>query len=74
MANRFIKGLIKDTSPMDQPQGSWRHSKNMVINTIKGGISNEKGLALKTTLDLNVNHLLMSNLIVVRPERKLYSR
>ena len=28
---RFIKGLFKDTSPMDQPAGSWRYARNMVL-------------------------------------------
>lgn len=58
MANRYIKGLNKDTSPIDQIEGTWRHAKNSVINAIKGGISNEKGFSYNETdhkLNLNVN-------------------
>lgn len=40
---RFIKGLFKDTGNIDQPEGSWRHAKNMIINDKKGSISNEGG-------------------------------
>ena len=40
---RFIKGLFKDTAPIDQPEGTWRYAKNAIINEIKGAISNEGG-------------------------------
>ena len=29
---RFIKGLFKDTAHIDQPDGTWRYAKNMIIN------------------------------------------
>ena len=40
---RFIKGLFKDTGHIDQPEGSWRHARNMVINSTDGAVSNEGG-------------------------------
>ena len=40
---RFIKGLFKDTANSDQPEGSWRHATNMVVNETEGAISNEGG-------------------------------
>ena len=58
MANRYIKGLNKDTAPVDQIDGSWRHAKNVVMNPIKGGISNEKGFTFNEEdhkLNLNYN-------------------
>ena len=44
---RFIKGLFKDTGHIDQPEGTWRHARNMVLNEKDGAITNECG----TTLD-----------------------
>tara|TARA_R110000765_G_scaffold327719_1_gene418793 strand:- start:1632 stop:7790 length:6159 start_codon:yes stop_codon:yes gene_type:complete len=43
---RFIKGLFKDTSPIDQPEGSWRFARNMVLNETDGAVSNEGGTEL----------------------------
>ena len=43
---RYIKGLFKDTSHLDQPEGTWRYAKNMVINEKMGSISNEEGTSL----------------------------
>ena len=43
---RFIKGLFKDTGHIDQPEGSWRHAKNMVINKTDGAVTNEGGTEL----------------------------
>jgi hypothetical protein len=40
---RFIKGLFKDTGHIDQPEGSWRHARNMIINATDGAVSNEGG-------------------------------
>ena len=40
---RLIGGLFKDTSHVDQPSGSYRHAKNMTINTIYGANSVEFG-------------------------------
>jgi hypothetical protein len=41
---RLIGGLFKDTSHVDQPQGSYRHAKNMTINTVYGANSVEFGI------------------------------
>ena len=40
---KFIKGLFKDTGLVDQPEGSWRHSKNILMNKVEGAICNESG-------------------------------
>ena len=39
----FDKGLNKDTHPRLQPEGSWRHMNNGVINRQTGRIENEQG-------------------------------
>ena len=33
---RFLKGLFKDMSHIDQPEGTWRYAKNAIINEKKG--------------------------------------
>ena len=43
---RFIKGLFKDTAPLDQPEGSWRYARNMLLNKTDGALSNEGGTEL----------------------------
>ena len=52
--NRYIKGLFKDTAHIDQPKGSWRYAKNMVMNEKMGAISNEGGTSLNTYLGSTV--------------------
>tara|TARA_R110000822_G_scaffold183760_2_gene323138 strand:- start:26462 stop:31966 length:5505 start_codon:yes stop_codon:yes gene_type:complete len=52
---RFIKGLFKDTGHIDQPEGSWRHARNMVINATDGAVSNEGGTQLLGHLGENPN-------------------
>ena len=39
---RYLKGLFKDTGHLDQPEGTWRHARNMVIGSLEGTINNEK--------------------------------
>ena len=41
---RFVRGLFKDTSPIDQPMGSYRYAKNAIIADTTGAISNEPGI------------------------------
>jgi len=43
MGQKYIKGMFKDTAEVDQPQGSYRHAKNMLFNRIKGAMTNEPG-------------------------------
>ena len=50
---RFIKGLFKDTAYGDQPEGSWRHANNMLLNETEGAISNEGGIELSGHLGTN---------------------
>lgn len=38
---RFIKGLFKDTAHLDQPEATWRHARNMLLNSTDGAVSNE---------------------------------
>ena len=40
---RFIKGLFKDTAPIDQIEGSWRYARNALFNETDGAVSNEGG-------------------------------
>jgi hypothetical protein len=50
---RFVKGLFKDTGHIDQPEGSWRHARNMVINSTDGAVSNEAGNFMRGHLGSN---------------------
>ena len=50
---RLIKGLFKDTSHIDQPEGSWRYAKNAIFNDKKGSVSNEGGTSLAGHLGTN---------------------
>jgi hypothetical protein len=50
---RFVKGLIKDTAHLDQPEGSWRYARNMILNETEGAISNEGGTELAGHLGTN---------------------
>jgi len=47
---RYIKGLFKDTSHIDQPAGTLRYAKNAVVNKTYGAISNEEGNTLMESL------------------------
>lgn len=38
-----LKGLFKDSAPVDQPQGTYRHAENANINLDLGAISSEEG-------------------------------
>ena len=40
---KYIKGLNKDAAPIDQPEGSYRYAKNVLLNETAGAISNEPG-------------------------------
>ena len=40
---KYIKGLNKDAAPVDQPEGSYRYAKNILVNETAGAISNEPG-------------------------------
>ena len=41
---KYSKGLQLDTTPVDQPEGSWRYARNATMNKKAGGISNEGGV------------------------------
>lgn len=38
-----LKGMFKDTSPVDQPNGTYRDALNAIIDVKRGAISNEYG-------------------------------
>ena len=40
---RFLRGLFKDTAHIDQPKGSWRYAKNLIVQDKEGSLSNEGG-------------------------------
>lgn len=52
---RFIKGLFKDTAHLDQPEATWRHARNMLLNSTDGAVSNEGGTELSGHLGTNAN-------------------
>ena len=52
---RFLKGLFKDMSHIDQPEGTWRYAKNAIINEKKGVISNEGGTEISGHLPADDN-------------------
>ena len=41
---KYVKGLFKDTAHIDQPEGSWRYARNVVVHPVDGAISNENGM------------------------------
>tara|TARA_R110002012_G_scaffold311369_1_gene520842 strand:+ start:130 stop:5454 length:5325 start_codon:yes stop_codon:yes gene_type:complete len=47
---RYVQGLFKDTSHIDQPAGTLRFAKNAIVNAAYGAISNEEGNALMASL------------------------
>tara|TARA_R110000787_G_scaffold24468_14_gene69381 strand:+ start:753 stop:6320 length:5568 start_codon:yes stop_codon:yes gene_type:complete len=40
---RFVKGLFKDTTCLDQPEGTWRYALNAIVQDKDGTVSNETG-------------------------------
>lgn len=50
---KYIKGLNKDAAPVDQPEGSYRYAKNILINETAGAISNEPGTRFYKSLALD---------------------
>ena len=50
---RYVKGLFKDTGHIDQPDGTWRHARNMVLSQLDGSMGNEGGTELSGHLGGN---------------------
>lgn len=48
--SRYIKGLVRDTFPSDQPEGTWRYAKNAIVNRVDGTIGNEEGNSLAVSI------------------------
>tara|TARA_Y100001937_G_scaffold18647_1_gene25721 strand:+ start:9436 stop:15012 length:5577 start_codon:yes stop_codon:yes gene_type:complete len=61
---RFIKGLFKDTGHIDQPEGTWRHAHNMVLNLKDGSVSNEGGTVLDGFLGTNPSRGAQSDKVI----------
>ena len=47
---RYVEGLFKDSSHIDQPTGTVRYAKNAIINRAYGALSNEEGNTLMASL------------------------
>jgi hypothetical protein len=47
---RYVEGLFKDSSHIDQPAGTVRYAKNAIINRAYGALSNEEGNTLMASL------------------------
>lgn len=48
---KYVKGLIKDTGHVDQPEGSYRYAKNAIVSKTKGAIGNEHGNSSIAAID-----------------------
>jgi hypothetical protein len=55
-AEKFIKGMNKDTARIDQIDGTFRDALNAVIDSDKGAITSEQGNSLVARLkDPNIS-------------------
>jgi len=43
---KFVKGMHRDANPIDQPVGTWRYAKNIVIPPGSGSVQSEHGTEL----------------------------
>jgi len=50
---RYIKGLFKDTSHIDQPAGTVRFARNAIFNHTTGAVTNEEGNISMAVLPAN---------------------
>lgn len=62
MEVKFVKGMNKDTAPIDQVDGTYRDALNAVVDSEKGAITSEQGNTLVTSLfDPNGNRYYKVN-------------
>lgn len=47
---KLTKGLVSDVRPIDQPEGTYRNAKNILINAHLGAVSNELGTASRLNI------------------------
>lgn len=47
---KFVNGLHTDNHPADQPEGTYRDARNVIINEKRGAISNEPGIVSTSLL------------------------
>ena len=59
--SKYVKGLFKDSSRIDQVEGSWRYAKNAVMHLTDGAISNEKGMSALTKSDDSSSYIYIAS-------------
>ena len=69
---KYVKGLNKDTAPIDQPEGSYRYAKNILSNETAGAISNEPGTSVISEV-LNKNELVIGSIETTEDKVVLYT-
>jgi hypothetical protein len=65
--SKFLKGLSRDTNPVDQPAGTWRYARNIVIPPGSGAIQSERGNEL--VIDITSGHIVIGT--VVLPDERI---
>jgi hypothetical protein len=59
---KFIKGLDRDANPVDQPAGTWRYAKNIVIPPNSGSIQSEHGT--EKVVDITAGYSAVGNIVL----------
>jgi hypothetical protein len=67
---RFIRGLFKDTSPIDQPMGTYRYAKNLILSDTTGALSNEPGT--KAIANLPNNSIVIGTIAITNNKIVLF--
>ena len=52
---KFVKGMFKDTGPIDQPDYTYRDALNAVIDQNKAAVFNEVGNSYVSSITANYN-------------------
>lgn len=76
MAKNFSKGMNKDTSPLHQPEGTYRHAQNMVFNRLYGSLSTERGFEVQFNINEQLevrNHLILGGVPTVDERLVLFA-
>lgn len=60
------KGLFLDCNPIDQPEGTWRDARNVLVTKIKGAFTNEDGTSIISIPDVIVNSVPLSSYINIQ--------
>ncbi len=59
---KFLKGLSRDTNPVDQPSGTWRYARNMVVPVGSSSIQSERGN--EWVVSIQTNHDVVGAIIL----------